>query len=371
LNEKYKGAKIGLKMINPAPKPSVRRLSSSNLSQSNDDEMFRQVLADHEARQNELLGENQKLRDLLYEMQTKLTEFLQTQTQMTPKRTMDIDPEFLGIETPESYNPQAAKFHLPFGMFGQNLEEEVDQLLETLKHEWNNRPAGMVVELEEKENEIDKRDLVIQQKDREIRDKNIEIQRKDAEINQQMSELNKKEMEIQQRIMEIERKQEEIQQQQIEIDVLKEELEGAKDYAKKAHDLLEDQIENNFHEGLPDHSIDETTIPEYDEENRDLIKKREQLNTERKKFTEQLIRLGKDREMLLQERVEFEIEKRNWKAAHPTPGRSLVIPLGDQTIFGKYTPVRAQNQTTRYFISKDSPLTPFLERYQRELTTQH
>src|SRR5690242_5605815 len=67
-----------------------------------DVEMFRQVVADADARQNELLEENGKLRNLLYDVQMKMTEFIENQTKtkykMTPQRNMNVDPEFIGIE---------------------------------------------------------------------------------------------------------------------------------------------------------------------------------------------------------------------------------------------------------------------------------
>ncbi|KAG9306223.1 hypothetical protein G9A89_016127 [Geosiphon pyriformis] len=371
LNEKYRGAKIGLKMINPAPKPSVREISNatncrptaglapSEYAESNADvEMFRQVLADHEARQNELLEENSKLRSLLYEVQTQMTEFLDKQTQMMPERYLDADPEFTGIETPESYNPHAAKFSLPYEMFGQNLEEEVKGALSALKNEWENRPAGMLVELQEKEEEIQIRDKMIQEKDEALHNHKMEIDRKDANLQQRMVEIDQKESEIHQKIMEIERKQEEINKQEIKISVLNEELEEAKNFARQAHELLDQQMKNGFYEGLPDISLNEMTAPEYDQESKDLFKKREQLNTERKQFTESLIRLGKDREAFLQERVDFELEKRRWKAAHSTPRKRV----NGEINYDESSPDR------HLFMTQEvTPLTPFLEKYQQKL----
>ena len=56
-------------------------------------------------------------------------------------------------KTPDSYNPRAARFQLPFEMFANNVEEEIKELLLALKYEWENRSANMAAEYEIKEEE--------------------------------------------------------------------------------------------------------------------------------------------------------------------------------------------------------------------------
>ncbi|CAG8705935.1 15826_t:CDS:10, partial [Funneliformis caledonium] len=302
LNDSYRKANIGLQIVNPISKPLKRRLSSSNYNDhvlsrkhnKSDADMFKQIVADAEAREKELLQENSKLRKLLFDVQNHVSTFVESHAQLGDEYETSIDPELANLQAPDSYNPKAARFRLPFEMFANNIEEEIKELLLALQCEWENRPANMVAEFETK-----------------------------VEENRQL---------------------------QLEIDSLRNQLAEAATFVEEAQIMINNFIESGFQEGQGEFKLNvsgnEITLPEYDELDENLQLKRNQLNQERKTFTESLIRLGKDREQILKERIEFEQEKRAWKTLHPTP-----------TLMAEETPTPSHN----YVMTESSPLTPFLE----------
>ncbi|RGB32061.1 hypothetical protein C1646_707566, partial [Rhizophagus diaphanus] len=129
--------------------------------------------------------------------------------------------------------------------------------------------------------------------------------------------------------------------------------------------MIANFAESGFKEGQGEFKLNvsgnEITIPEYDELEEDLQLKRKQLNHERRAFTESLIRLGRDRDQLLTERIEFEREKRAWKALHPTPG-SRKSRANRFSTFLAETPTPPQ----KFSILSESPLTPFLEQFKSD-----
>ncbi|RIA98462.1 Afadin and alpha-actinin-binding-domain-containing protein [Glomus cerebriforme] len=321
LNDNYRKAKIGLQMMNPVSKSSKHHSNASNFSdhglpiktgdsiaqeeESPDAEMFKQIVADAENREKELLQENSKLRKLLFDVQNHVSTFIESHAE----REAPIDPELANLQTPDSYNPKTARFQLPFEMFANNVEEEIKELLLALKYELENRP-NMVAEYEAKE--------------------------------------------------------EENRQLQLEIDSLRNQLVEATTFVEEAQNMIYNFMESGFKDGQGEFKLNvsgnEITIPEYDELDVDLELKRKQLNQERKAFTESLIRLGKDRDQLLKERIDFEREKRAWKTLHPTPGsrKSRANILSDRrSLLVEETPTPPQ----KFQIQPESPITPFLEKY--------
>ncbi|CAI2190559.1 9457_t:CDS:2, partial [Funneliformis geosporum] len=328
LNDSYRKAKIGLQIVNPISKPLKRLPNSYNdhiLSRkhnTSDADMFKQIVADAEAREKELLQENSKLRKLLFDVQHHVSTFVESHAQLGDEYETSIDPELANLQTPDSYNPKAARFQLPFEMFANNVEEEIKELLLALQCEWENRPANMVAEYETK-------------------------------------------------VEEYEIKVEENRQIRLEIDSLRNQLAEAATFVEEAQNMINNFIESGFQDGQGEFKLNvsgnEITLPEYDELDENLQLKRNQLNQERKTFTESLIRLGKDREQILKERIEFEQEKRAWKTLHPTPG-SRRIRRGsvyfNRTLMAEETPTPSPH---KYLMTECSPLTPFLERYKADI----
>ncbi|GBC24105.2 afadin- and alpha-actinin-binding protein isoform X1 [Rhizophagus irregularis DAOM 181602=DAOM 197198] len=312
LNDSYRKAKIGLQIVNPAPKPSKLLSNASNIEHGLpiktgaseaeeeespvDAEMFKQIVADAEAREKELLQENSKLRKLLFDVQNHISTFIESQAE----HEATIDSALIDLQTPDSYNPKTARFNLPFEMFANNVEEEIKELLLALKHEWNNQTI-----------------------------------------------------------------EEENRQLQLEVDSLRNQLVEAATFVEEAQKMIANFAESGFKEGQGEFKLNvsgnEITIPEYDELEEDLQLKRKQLNHERRAFTESLIRLGRDRDQLLTERIEFEQEKRAWKALHPTPG-SRKSRANRFSSFLTETPTPPQ----KFSILSESPLTPFLEQFKSD-----
>ncbi|POG74225.1 hypothetical protein GLOIN_2v1771651 [Rhizophagus irregularis DAOM 181602=DAOM 197198] len=436
LNDSYRKAKIGLQIVNPAPKPSKLLSNASNIEHGLpiktgaseaeeeespvDAEMFKQIVADAEAREKELLQENSKLRKLLFDVQNHISTFIESQAE----HEATIDSALIDLQTPDSYNPKTARFNLPFEMFANNVEEEIKELLLALKHEWNNRP-NMITEYETKEEENRQLQMEIETKEEENRQLQMEIETKEEENRQLRMEVETKketkekksrqlqmeaetkeeenrqlqmevetkegenrqlQMEVEtkeeknrQLQMEVETKEEENQQLQLEIETIEEEnrqlqlevdslrnqLVEAATFVEEAQKMIANFAESGFKEGQGEFKLNvsgnEITIPEYDELEEDLQLKRKQLNHERRAFTESLIRLGRDRDQLLTERIEFEQEKRAWKALHPTPG-SRKSRANRFSSFLTETPTPPQ----KFSILSESPLTPFLEQFKSD-----
>ncbi|CAG8594340.1 4429_t:CDS:10, partial [Paraglomus occultum] len=360
LNDRYRSAKIGLKILNPAPKPA-KSISNNDRNgqsltetpaleqQSADIEMFKQVVADSEARQNELIHENSSLRQLLYEVHGQILSFLEDQADVleTPTPVNNADR----FQTPNMRTRRNAKFQLPYEMFAQNIESEINDVLTVLRNEWDNRPAAMTAEVEQRDQELQYQQLEIQQREEELMKRELELEETRGELEVIMKELQGKDKEI--------------RSQQEEIEVLKNNLanttEDVTQGAEEAQRIIERFESKAFEDGLDDVSVHELTVPEYDAADEDIERRREQLNEERRKFTESLLKLGKDREILLQERVEFEIEKRQWRAKHPMG----IIHTPAQTY--QWTPNACYPRGTR---DEVSPLTPFLRKIQETLVTR-
>ncbi|GET02324.1 afadin- and alpha-actinin-binding protein isoform X1 [Rhizophagus clarus] len=497
LNDNYRKANIGLQMVNPAPKSSKRHSDTSIIEHGlpiktgtsvaeeeeiPDAEMFKQIVADAEAREKELLQENSKLRKLLFDVQNHISTFIESRSE----HEASIDPELINLRTPDSYNPKAARFKLPFEMFANNVEEEIKDLLLALKHEWDNRP-NMIVEYEAKEEEnrqlqteyeakeeenrqlqseyeaknrklraeyeaknrklqteykakeeenrqlqseyeakeeenrqlqseyeaknrklraeyeaknrklqteykakeeenrqlqseyeaknrklraeyeAKNRKLQTEYKAKEEENRQLqsEYEAKEEENRQLQSEYEAKEEENRQLQTEYEAQEEENRQLQLEIDSLGNQLAEAATFVEEAQKMIVNFAESGFKEGQGEFKLNvsgnEITIPEYDELDEDIQLKRRQLNQERRAFTESLIRLGKDRDQLLKERIEFEREKRAWKALHPTPG-SRKSRANILSSFLEETPTPPQ----KFTIPQESPLTPFLEQFKSD-----
>ncbi|UZO17477.1 uncharacterized protein OCT59_008832 [Rhizophagus irregularis] len=203
LNDSYRKAKIGLQIVNPAPKPSKLLSNASNIEHGLpiktgaseaeeeespvDAEMFKQIVADAEAREKELLQENSKLRKLLFDVQNHISTFIESQAE----HEATIDSALIDLQTPDSYNPKTARFNLPFEMFANNVEEEIKELLLALKHEWNNRP-NMITEYETKEEENRQLQMEIETKEEENRQLQMEIETKEEENRQLRMEVETK-----------------------------------------------------------------------------------------------------------------------------------------------------------------------------------
>ncbi|CAG8488205.1 11784_t:CDS:10 [Paraglomus brasilianum] len=357
LNDRYRSAKIGLKILNPAPKPT-KSISNNGRNgqslaetpafeqQSADIEMFKQVVADAEARQNELIHENSSLRQLLCEVHGQILSFLEDQADVleTPTPVNNTDR----FQTPNTRTLRNAKFQLPYEMFAQNIETEIADILEVFRNEWDNRPAAMTTEVEQRDQELQCQQLEIQQREEELMKRELELEETKGELQVIMKELQGKDKEI--------------RSQQEEIERLKNDIEDVTQCTEEAQRIIERLESKAFEDGLDDISVHELTVPEYDAADEDIERRREQLNEERRKFTESLLKLGKDREILLQERVEFEIEKRQWRTKHPMG----IIHTPAQTY--QRTPNTYYARGTR---DEVSPLTPFLRKIQETLVNRH
>ncbi|CAG8667500.1 5442_t:CDS:2 [Gigaspora rosea] len=226
LSDKYHST-CGPQGVNPPRKQLVKSMhyTTSFINCDVDAPINVKQDRDADARDNDLLLENSKLRKLLFEVHNQVTSFIGSQTQMR----FASDPELASLKTPESYNSRAAHTQLPFELFAQNLEEEVKDLLLALKFEWNNRPIfedfqQKDVEIRHKNDEIRQKIIEIMQKDVEIRQKNDvirqkddETKQKDVEILQKNDVIRQKDDEIKQKDVEIRQKDDEIKQKDVEI----------------------------------------------------------------------------------------------------------------------------------------------------------
>jgi len=60
--------------------------------------MFKQIVADAEAREKELLQENSKLRKLLFDVQSHISTFLESHAQLHGEYETSIDPELANLQ---------------------------------------------------------------------------------------------------------------------------------------------------------------------------------------------------------------------------------------------------------------------------------
>ncbi|RUS20402.1 Afadin and alpha-actinin-binding-domain-containing protein [Endogone sp. FLAS-F59071] len=289
LNDKYKGSKISLTLVNPAPKSSTLP-SKSDLSQ--DEEMFRENLNNYEERERMVLDENQSLRNALITLYQEIEILLRGQV-AREGRTLEVpvpsgsvnarynlrsstisnsDHRFSSASFQQSpsapITAETARFQMPFDMTGANIVKDLKVLLAMLKEEWEGRPAN-------------KKLLITQEREHEMKEKDKEIEK-----------------------------------QRMEIDDLVAQLEEKRFVAEEQNKLIDRFLSGNFfqnanEEDMLNMSGMELTIPEVDEEAASLRHMREQLDQERRQFTEAAIKMGRERAALRAEREAFEEEKRS------------------------------------------------------------
>jgi hypothetical protein len=61
--------------------------------------MFKQIVADAEAREKELLQENSKLRQLLFDVQNHISTFIESRTE----HEASVDPELINLQVCAKY----------------------------------------------------------------------------------------------------------------------------------------------------------------------------------------------------------------------------------------------------------------------------
>ena len=106
---------------------------------------------------------------------------------------------------PNTRTRRNAKFQLPYEMFAQNTEYEITDILEVLRNEWDNRPAAMTTEVEQRDHELQSQQLEIQAREEELMKRELELEETREELQVIRQELQGKDKEIRSQQEEIER----------------------------------------------------------------------------------------------------------------------------------------------------------------------
>ncbi|RKP38442.1 Afadin and alpha-actinin-binding-domain-containing protein [Dimargaris cristalligena] len=252
--DKYKTGKIGMQLLNPIVKERNIGFGKS----AGDKELVDIVLGNYEEREQELLDENEQLRQSLYELYSCVTDLLQTKSD---KMDISIATASEDSDSQAGDRPAREPIVLPYELIKERMSTDMKQLVADLKGDWQTMHAHS-------QNQVDASLLV--EKEEIIK-----------QLNEQLDILNKKLAEYQGVIEEQTR------------------------VIKKAM-LRPERPDSGLHTNPAFREVD----PDLLQKDRDALEQqRAELDDERRKFTEAAILLGKEREELRKERDAFQEQK--------------------------------------------------------------
>ncbi|KAJ3078632.1 Afadin- and alpha-actinin-binding protein, partial [Rhizoclosmatium hyalinum] len=252
-NEQNHGAKLGIRVINPSGKKmsSLSQVAVKSKSEKHEKDLFAHTIQTYEDREKQLLLETDSLKSCLYNVFTRIKAAVSSINKATGRTTTIV----LSNEPHEQ-----ARFHLPFALVRDQIEELFEGLLGEIE--------GMTGLL------VDSLQAI-----------------KEAET-------------VKSGMVGIAETEEAVQQLQNEIAEYKLIIERQKHLIEMALDTSHEGVRQNSFLGEND------LLADIEEQKLMIARRSEQLDEERRKFTEAAIRLGRERCAFEKEKEEFEDEKR-------------------------------------------------------------
>ncbi|ORY52685.1 hypothetical protein BCR33DRAFT_824529, partial [Rhizoclosmatium globosum] len=262
-NEQNHGAKLGIRVINPSGKKmsSLSQAAVKSKSEKHEKDLFAHTIQTYEDREKQLLLETDSLKSCLYNIFTRIKAAVSNVNKATGRTTTIV----LSNEPHEQ-----ARFHLPFAL----VRDQIEELFEGLLGEIEGMTGLLVDSLQAiKEAETVKSGMV------------------------GMAETEKRYNSCKTRSVSI-----------LEIYVTSSEY---KLIIERQKHLIEMALDTS-HEGVRQNSFlgENDLLADIEEQKLMIARRSEQLDEERRKFTEAAIRLGRERCAFEKEKEEFEDEKR-------------------------------------------------------------
>ncbi|KAI9098142.1 Afadin and alpha-actinin-binding-domain-containing protein [Phlyctochytrium arcticum] len=130
--EKTASLKVGMKLANPLPKTTSAVIRKKAGRAVEGEEMYNVVMKSFEDREQELIAENQSLRETLYSLYSELRSRFESQIKPTRDELKIEDRQ------PSEMPPnERAQFQLPFNLVQHSVEAKIKDSLSQLEDEWH------------------------------------------------------------------------------------------------------------------------------------------------------------------------------------------------------------------------------------------